>query len=948
MNKKGIKKYYPGVNGLTTGASANTYGVLAPKPSSGTPLIDNLIKKSMTNEGFKETMPKEKGPSFEDKAGNVLSKSGGVLGMLAPLLIKQPNPNERPYKKGTKNLDTNMKTKKYDDGVGSLANNPKFQNMMSGDIVRGTGAATPLASEGPRVSSVGQKVQGRPVVSQKPSVRQKSTMTPEMQKVARLQQKMRDAGYNIKVDGIWKKGGETERAYQGYIKDKAADASRRVTVNTGQGPTIQNQRNLVPAMSGKILPEVTITAPAKKTYNQFDSPVLRQANMEALGRWRAEDAKTQAIADAKRKAREAEIARNSQSLPSASSSNRFTFNAADKGQGQDVTIAQDNALKRNRLVGDGATSKNSTRVQYNLGTAALKAFSNKGLAGKLGPSKLPSGVIKKSPSTTFNPMPVDSRPGMEAIRNYKPAGPKIAMPPLSKRFEEGAKKVSGYKKLDMKLGGLLPGGVSRAEYKAAKAAKNATPEGKFGPMAGGYAGATKTTTGVGPLAGGYGYVPVDASKPAGPMTDVKRYMDPNNMPAATPTTPAKKSLKAQYEENKGGYARALKSGKKDAEGNLVDPNTGLAYKKLPTKTGGAGKSTTPSKPSLFQGGKSTKNFKDPNSGISFYTNNRAFDEKSKKMGTYVHDSKTNKLNIKWDKPKAAPKRKGDDTYMDEVIDISSRAIGSIGGAALLGGSTFGAGSVAGAVGGDIAGKKFGNWLNKKLGYREENDTSQEGYSLGEAGMATLGGGVGGKLIKPVGGALIKFAGKEGAKMAAAPLGRAVAATGRAAGKLVGRGGSKAAAQEAGQVASQGAKQSAKLVNAPGSVSKVAPTAQSSLSVGNVGKAQRMVRKGANQPYTAQPAAKPSTANPNQLLTKRGGNTASATSQPAASTAQVAQNTAKSSVSKTRAAARLAKQKGKQAIKYAQNNKKKVALGAVGGSSLVGGGYALSQMRTSGE
>jgi hypothetical protein len=116
-----------------------------------------------------------------------------------------------------------------------------------------------------------------------------------------------------------------------------------------------------------------------------------------------------------------------------------------------------------------------------------------------------------------------------------------------KKYDDGTQgaKSSRYQRLDAKLGGILPGGVTRAEAKAMKASRNATPEGKFGPMAAGYAGATRTTTGVGPLAGGYGYAPVDASKPAGPMTDIRRYTNPENLPAATKTSsaPAKVNFK---------------------------------------------------------------------------------------------------------------------------------------------------------------------------------------------------------------------------------------------------------------------------------------------------------------------------------------------------------------------------------------------------------------------
>jgi len=843
---------------------------------------------------------------------------------------------------------------KYDDGSNSLLN-----------------------TAGPRMTNTQGENFGYTVNPASKTSSKKAPMGDS--KVRAFQQKLKNMGYDIKVDGMW--GKETQKIYEGYSKDKAADASRRGTVNTGQGPTIQNQRNLVPAMSGKVLPEVTVSAPAKKSYNQFDSPVLRGASADTQARIKQE----QAAANARAKARQVEVAKNSQSLPSATSANRFTFNASDKGQGQDMTTAQNEALKKNKLVGTGEGISANGRVQtFGLGTMAAKLFGgNTSSAVPKMPSKLPnkmgSPMVKKGPSTPFNPM---------AVINKKMPSPLNISSPSKLQFADGTKKVSGYSKLDAKLGGILPGGVTRAEAKAMKASKNATPEGSVGPMAGGYKQAPKPTEGVGPLAGGYSKPAPDLSKPVGPMTDVRRYTNADNMPASSP---AKKSLKQQYDENKGGYARALKGGKKDAQGNLVDPNTGLAYKQLPTKTGGTGgKATTATKEnSLFKNGVAVKNFKDPKTGRTFYTNGRVFDEKTGRMAKYSHDAKNKKVNLQWDKAKP---KKGDDTYMDEIIDFGSRAAGSIGGGALAGGSTFGVGTAAGAIAGDMAGKKFGNWLNKKLGYREENDTSQEGYSIGEGAMAGLGGPIAGRVLKAAaplaskaGGALIKFAGKEGQKIAQAPLGKAISSIAKSkAGQAVGNvaskaknavtGGSKAAAQTASQAASQGAKQSAKLVNAPGSISKVTPTAQSSLSVGNLGKVPtkavrgqggRFAKNPANTPVNTTPRSakmvpeRPNRFNPDNAVIRPNGPTAldkigrapgtsKASEAAASSSAKAVQNTAKSSVSKTKAVARLARQKGKKAINYAQNNKKKVALGATGIGGLVGGGYALSQMRTSSE
>jgi hypothetical protein len=1025
---KKVKKYYPGVNGLVYDNS-KSYGVLNPKPedpnafSTGKMLfpqqktLGNIVDRKTFSS---ETLSKN-APSFMDKAGDFI-KGGDIGGMASSLggsiamLInanKKQDPTGRPYKTGTKKLNTDMKRKKYDEGSDALLNiaGPRMTN-------------TPGENFGYSLSTNSAKKSA--------SVRQKPAMSAEMQKVARLQQKMKDAGYDIKVDGAWR--GETQRIYDAYTKDKATNASRKGTVNTGQGPTIQNAQNLKEARAfgakGPVLDQVNITAPAKKSYNQFDSPVLRGAANDTQARMKQE----QAAANARARARQAEIAKNSQSLPSDNQANRNTFNAGNKGQGQDFTTSQDNALKQNRLVGEGATSKNSTRVKtFGLGTMAARLFGgNVSSAASKMPSKMPnkmgSSMLKKVPSTPFNPMdaikpamPVDNRPGMEAVRNYKPAMPKKVFPNMPKpmtaptgpsmnigkaiakktpmsspklQFVDGTKKVSGYSKLDTKLGGILPGGVTRAEAKAAKAAKNASPEGKFGPMAGGYAGATKATTGVGPLAGGYAKPAADASKPAGPMTDIRRYTNADNMPASssTPATSAKKSLKSQYEENKGGYARALKGGKKDAQGNIVDPNTGLAYKQLPAKTGGAGKggakaTTAPKESSLFKNGVAVKNFKDKNTGRTFYTNGRVFDEKTGKMAKYSHDAKANKVNLQWDKAKAAPKRKGDDTYIDEGIDIASRAVGSIGGGALGGFLTGGIGTAPGAIAGDYAGKRLGNYINKKLGYREEDDASQEGYSVSEGLMAGVGGGLLSKAVKPVGGALIRYGSKEASKVAAAPLGRAIAATGRAAGKLVGKGGSKAAAQTtsnaasqgASQAASQGAKQSVKLVNAPGAMSKVAPTAQSSRAAGNLGKVPtkavrgqggKFAKNSSNTPVNTTPRSakmipeRPNRFNPDNAVIRPNGPTAldkigrtpgtaktsaqTATSSSAQGSAMgpAQANLRQSASNAGRTAVRKTKEAGKKAINFAKNNKKKTAVGA-GAAGTVGAGiYAASKMRTS--
>jgi hypothetical protein len=118
-----------------------------------------------------------------------------------------------------------------------------------------------------------------------------------------------------------------------------------------------------------------------------------------------------------------------------------------------------------------------------------------------------------------------------------------------KKYDGGTQgaQPSRYQKLDAKLGGLLPGGVSRSQAKAMKAAKNSSSVGSVGPMAGGYATpSTPTGKSFGPLAGNYMPANIDLNKPVGPMTDIKQYTNPKNMPSsktagtAVPATPATK------------------------------------------------------------------------------------------------------------------------------------------------------------------------------------------------------------------------------------------------------------------------------------------------------------------------------------------------------------------------------------------------------------------------
>jgi hypothetical protein len=153
----------------------------------------------------------------------------------------------------------------------------------------------------------------------------------------------------------------------------------------------------------------------------------------------------------------------------------------------------------------------------------------------------------------------------------------------------------------------------------------------------------------------------EAKQKGTPMTDalIKKSMSSQAFKDVT----SKKSLQQKYNENKGGYANALKSGKVNAKGFLVDPNTGLEYEDLRKKSSGkqaqstttakkeskpTAKGNTPKGP-FFKDGVAINKFKDPATGRSYYTNNRIFDEKTGRMGKYNYDEKINKVITQWDK-----------------------------------------------------------------------------------------------------------------------------------------------------------------------------------------------------------------------------------------------------------------------------------------------------------
>jgi hypothetical protein len=143
-----------------------------------------------------------------------------------------------------------------------------------------------------------------------------------------------------------------------------------------------------------------------------------------------------------------------------------------------------------------------------------------------------------------------------------------------KKYDGGTQgaQPSRYQKLDAKLGGILPGGVTRAQAKAAKATKNASPTGSFGPMAGGYATAANPPAGksFGPLSGNYMPANIDLNKPVGPMTNINQYTNPKNMPSSKTAGTAVPAAKGKVNFKKPAGKKPLGGGYKMYEDMNID------------------------------------------------------------------------------------------------------------------------------------------------------------------------------------------------------------------------------------------------------------------------------------------------------------------------------------------------------------------------------------------
>lgn len=190
--KKGIKKYQWGTfsaSGSTTpqmvnpGNSALKQINTAQTTETSTPSIADPNAKSMT-EMKQFTNKGIQGPSFMDKTGNFMGNYGGAItqaaGTLMPLLMKKKDPNEKPYKKGSKLI-------KYQAGTNAA------------DII-GPG---PLDNMEPSISPIAPKMASFRAPEQTP-------MIPNLNRIPMQKQSRRE------------KKAENERLFKMVRKDESA------------------------------------------------------------------------------------------------------------------------------------------------------------------------------------------------------------------------------------------------------------------------------------------------------------------------------------------------------------------------------------------------------------------------------------------------------------------------------------------------------------------------------------------------------------------------------------------------------------------------------------------------------------------------------------------------------------------------------------------------------
>jgi len=141
---KKIKKYWPGTESLYANTGGWSYGLgnnsgmtnpgnaalkqytttsSSTIPTGSLPASGDISQVAYTNNTVKT-------PSFKDKAGAFMNKNGGAItqaaGTLLPLLMKKPDPNAKPYKKGSNMIKYQTGTKSLTKNEGKVAKGSEY------------------------------------------------------------------------------------------------------------------------------------------------------------------------------------------------------------------------------------------------------------------------------------------------------------------------------------------------------------------------------------------------------------------------------------------------------------------------------------------------------------------------------------------------------------------------------------------------------------------------------------------------------------------------------------------------------------------------------------------------------------------------------------------------------------------------------------------------------
>lgn len=491
---KKVRKYYPGVNGLT---STQSTGVLAPqqedpnKFSTGKFLfpqqktLGNIVDNKVMSQDY---LSSKKGPSFMDKAGSFMGSYGDIIGSvgtgIASLINanKKQDPTGRPYKSGTNMI-------KYQGGTQSTKAKRNMQHIMEQNMAQ----------------NAMNFILNANVANDKRNAELNSRVAPK---------KLESKKANVKTDSL-----KTNKP--NLIKYQEGNEY----LQSGKG--MKNFLNAMEENSTKL----SNASATKEPVEKFDIASLSEA-MPDIPRRSPKGSKAP---------NDTQVGPSRKEMADLMRAYNKKEDAAGRLGYLDEDYLERKFVENQQMVG----GKIEPNVKGKIET----------LSPRMASFKTPQQA-SMTPKLNMVPVKEQSKAERKAENKRLEGMAKAPITYTDNAFVGpqnfvGPSNMVGPSDQELKSGRIREDAESaRKNYEARLAGESARNV---------YEGKLKGT----------------------PMTDALLKSTMSSQ-AFKETLPAKKNI--TYTENKGGYARALKSGKVNAKGNLVDPNTGLEYEDLRNKS----------------------------------------------------------------------------------------------------------------------------------------------------------------------------------------------------------------------------------------------------------------------------------------------------------------------------------------------------------------------------